>query len=78
MPDNARLVEIGVMLRAGQPQLWEEFTRAMREYAAGSALDMIRCAPDMLPRAQGMAMMANEIASVLNDAPKIHDKLRGR
>lgn len=74
MPDNAALVRAALSLREVEPALWAGFVGVMEEYASGSVTDMMRAAPEMLQRAQGMAIMANEIAAVLRDAPAIHDK----
>lgn len=76
MPDNTALVRAAMELRAVAPAMWVGFVGAMREYAEASQADMMRCAPEMLPRAQGMAMAANEIAKVLGDAPSLYDKLQ--
>jgi len=37
---------------------------------------MVKCTPDMLVRAQGMAIMAGEIAGVINDAPRLYEKMQ--
>jgi hypothetical protein len=75
MPDNSALVRAAMELRAVAPAMWVGFVGAMREYAEESQADMMRCAPEMLPRAQGMAIAAMEIAKVLGDAPAIYDKM---
>jgi len=62
-------------LRAEAPQGWNEFVMAMRENAATSTTDVLRVTPDLLLKAQGMAIMAHELATVLNDAPKLYDKM---
>ena len=49
----------------------------MREYAAASTAEMLRCPPEALPRAQGMALAANEIAMTLMNAPKLYEKMQG-
>jgi hypothetical protein len=76
MPDVARVVRAAMELRGGQPEMWVEFVMSMREYAASMNVEMLRAAPEMLQKAQGMALMANEISTVLNDAPKIFDKMQ--
>lgn len=75
MPDNTRLVEAAVRLRAGaHGDTWDNFLMAMREYAAHSTTEILRASPDMLYRAQGMAIAANEISSTLVKAPEIYEK----
>jgi len=73
-----RLIKAAMALRAEAPQGWEEFVGAIREHAASSAADMVRCTPDQLPRAQGMAIACNELANALNHAPTHYDKIQGR
>jgi hypothetical protein len=73
-----RLIRAAMALRAEAPQGWEEFVTAMREHAAAQTAEFVRCAPDMLARAQGMAIAANEIAVSLANAPAIYDKLQGQ
>ena len=50
----------------------------MREYAAVTAMDMLKCPPENLVRAQGMAQMANEITTTLMNAPQIYEKMQAR
>lgn len=66
---------MAVALRAQAPESWEEFVLAMREYAAATTTEILRCPPEMLLRAQGMALAANEIATILQNAPKLKDKM---
>jgi hypothetical protein len=73
MPSVQRIVESGLVLRANMPEVWEEFTTAVREYAAGQTAEMLRCDPDKLVRAQGMALAANELASVLMNVHRIKE-----
>ena len=55
-------------------QALELFVMAMREYATLSAEEMIRCAPELLMRAQGMAIASNEISHAVQYAPQLHEK----
>jgi hypothetical protein len=73
-----RLIKASMALRAEAPQGWEEFVAAIREHAAGSAADMVRCTPEMLVRAQGMAIAINELSNALSQAPTIYEKMQGR
>ena len=72
--DNRNLIEAAIQLRGAAPQEWDRFVHAMREYAAGITADIIRVDAQMLVRAQGMAIQAQEIAVILRDAPDLHDK----
>lgn len=76
MPDNTKLVYAAMALRSEAPASWDAFVWAVREYSAGVTADMLRCPQEMLQRAQGMALMANDFAMVMNDAPKLHDKMQ--
>lgn len=76
MPSTARIVDTAVRIRAESHEAWNEFVMAIREYAAGTTAEMLRAPPEMLPRAQGMAMTANDIATTLMNAPKLHEKAR--
>lgn len=76
MPSTARIVDTAVRVRAESHEAWNEFVMAIREYAAGTTAEMLRAPPEMLPRAQGMAMTANDIATTLMNAPKLHEKAR--
>jgi hypothetical protein len=76
MPANVTLVKAAMALRGADSAMWAGFVGALREYADEVQSEMLRCAPEMLVRAQGMAIMANEIAAVLEDAPTLYDKLQ--
>ena len=71
------LLEAAVALRAAQPELWDRFVAAVNAAAAGYALAMVRCDPALLMRAQGMAMAAQELATILKTAPVLLEKLKG-
>ena len=72
-----RVIKAAMALRAEAPRGWEEFVTALQEQAAMSTSDMLRCQPEMLVRAQGMAIASNEIANALVDAPNRYDKMQG-
>jgi hypothetical protein len=76
MPDYAKLVRASMQLRAMAPEAWDEFVKAMREQAATATGEILRVPPEMLSKAQGMAIMAHELSSVLNDAPRLYDKMQ--
>jgi hypothetical protein len=75
---SERMVKAAMALRAEAPQGWDEFVMSMREHAATQTAEFLRCAPEMLTRAQGMAIAANEIATSLANAPALYDKLQGQ
>lgn len=75
MPNSTRLVEASVALRAEAPQSWQSFVEAMREYSVSINAEMVKCAPELLLRAQGMSIMANEITAIMVAAPQLHEKI---
>lgn len=74
MPNMGRLVKASMVLRAESPHGWQEFVTAMGEYAATVTTEMVRCPPELLSRAQGMAIQATEISGILRDAPKLYEQ----
>lgn len=76
MPVTGRIVESAMRIRAESHEAWGEFVQAMREYAAASTAEMLRAPPETLLKAQGMALAANDIATTLMNAPKLHEKAR--
>lgn len=75
MPNSTRLVETAVAVRAGSPQEWQSFVDALREYSVSVNAEMVKCAPELLLRAQGMSIMANEITAIMVAAPQLHEKI---
>lgn len=73
-PSNERLIEAAMALRAGAPEQWARFVDAMNGYSVSMLGQMISCDPALLPRGQGMALAAHEIAGLLRDAPKIYEQ----
>lgn len=76
MPATSHIVNAAMRLRAESNEAWQEFVMAMREYAAASTAEMLRAPPEALQRAQGIALAANDIATTLMNAPKLHEKAR--
>jgi hypothetical protein len=76
MPATGRIVESAMRLRAESHEGWNEFVLAMREYSAATTSEMLRCPPEALARAQGMALAAHDIATTLMNAPKLYEKAR--
>ena len=75
MPDMTKLVDRAMNLRGQAPEAWDEFLAAVRDYSAQVTAEMVRCPPELLSRAQGMAIQAGEISGVLNDAPRLYEKM---
>ena len=63
-----------MLLRGESSDGWEQFVLALREYAAMATADMIKVPVEELPRRQGMALSLHVLASLLRDAPSIHQK----
>jgi hypothetical protein len=74
--DSAELVQAAMMLRENNPRGWDDFVLALRRYSAGVNAEMVKAAPELLLRAQGMALMANELAMLCHDVPALWDRLR--
>ena len=74
MPSNEQLVRTAMELRARAPNEWESFLLAMRAYSAEMMTEILRCPPETLMKAQGMAIMAHEVTMILVEAPKIYEK----
>jgi len=72
------LLEAAVALRGASPALWERFLIGMRAYAAAQAAEMVKCEPAMLMRAQGMALAAQEISTLLSGAHEQLEKLKAK
>jgi hypothetical protein len=73
--DSSGLVRAAMMLRGEAPAAWTGFVGAFQEYAAAMNGEMLKCAPELLQRGQGMALMAHELAAVIADAPQLYDKM---
>lgn len=71
-----KIVNAAMRIRARAPEEWAEFVVAMREYAAAQATEMVRCSPEVLNKAQGMAQVATDIAMTLHNAPQLYDKMK--
>ena len=74
MPEKARLISAAVTLRSHAPEAWEGFVMALREFAAASTAEMLRATPDVLLKAQGIALAANDIATTCREAPTLAEK----
>ena len=76
MVDTNHLVESAMRLRGEAPAGWETFLEALRAHQAQVVTEMVRCQPEMLPRAQGMAIAVADLLNTLRDAPRLYDKIR--
>jgi hypothetical protein len=76
MPNSARLIETSVMLREHAPESWEYFVQAARDYAFQVAAELVRCDPVQLQRGQGLAIQANEMATIFENAPRLYEQMR--
>jgi hypothetical protein len=63
-------------LRAAAPDAWQRFTDAVQMYAAEIGTNLVSAPVESLPRAQGMALQARDIAVMLATAPKIYEKMQ--
>lgn len=70
-----RLVQASMRLRMTEAAYWEEFVLALAEVAQSQTNQMLTVDISMLPKAQGMAYMANEVAAVLHTAPARYEKI---
>ena len=76
MPDNTRLLVASMALRGAALSEWESFCAAMREYTALQVTEMLKSPPEMLLKAQGMAIGMNEISKIVNEAPTLYEARR--
>jgi hypothetical protein len=72
--DQRRVIDAAMELRGAAPDQWREFCMAVNGYAAATTVEMVRSPPDLILRAQGMALGVHELASILNDAPKLKEQ----
>lgn len=71
MPDDNRLIEIAMHLRAAAPDTWDSFIAALDRFAAHAANEMLRCSTsEALFKQQGVATGLNQLAGLLKDAPR--------
>jgi hypothetical protein len=76
MVANTRLVYAAMRLRGEAPEAWDEMVAAVREYAAATTSEMVKCPVELLMRAQGMSLAANDLATTFMNAPKLYEKMR--
>ena len=75
-PDQEPLFVAAMQLRSTAPQLWGSFVAALQTYSEGMNAQMVSCPPDMLLRAQGMAIATAEITAVMREAPAMYEKIQ--
>ena len=76
MPDSGKLIHAAVVLRDQQPQSWDQFMMALREYSAAMNIELVRSPAETLARAQGMALAIQDLMGTLLTAPERFDKMR--
>jgi hypothetical protein len=76
MLDSGKIQSASMTIRQVSPEAWEVLAKALREYAAQASVEMIRCAPEFLLKAQGMAVAAQEISTAFVMAPQNYDRQR--
>jgi hypothetical protein len=74
--DYSKIVMAAMSLRQATPELWDAFVESMRMHGASVLTDTLRAPPELLQRAQGMAIEANEIATVLRTAPEKYEQMQ--
>ena len=73
-----RLLQAAIALRGEYPQLYEHFVSCLRVYAAEVLTGVMRAPPEALQRAQGMAIQANDLATLLTNAPQALERIRNK
>jgi len=76
MTSNVKLVTAAMALRSEAPEAWQQFLFALREAAAAQTIEVVKCPPEMLLKAQGMAVIMNDLATTLMNAPQLYEKMR--
>lgn len=76
--NNEALVLMGMRLRQSQPELWNDFLIAVRDWSNQTAQAMVTADPQHLMRAQGMAIAARELSSIMWETPKLFEQLQRR
>jgi hypothetical protein len=69
-----KVVDTAMSLRSMEPELWNSFVMAVQQHAAEVLSETLRCPPELLQRAQGMAIEASEFAGALVGAPQLYEK----
>ena len=76
MTVREELIEAALSLRGAATDEWTAFLEAMSEYTADQTAKMVDCPPEMLPRAQGMAIAVRELATLFATAPQLHQRMQ--
>lgn len=77
-PDQQKLIEAAMALRAHNTAGWELFVSAMGEYAAQVLALTMSADPALVLRAQGMALQAGEISKILREAPQLYAAMQAQ
>lgn len=75
-PDTSGLVQRAMQLRAQNPDAWNALVAEMMRYTQQVTKLMISAPPDLILRAQGMALGANELTEILRTAPETYEKMQ--
>jgi poly-gamma-glutamate capsule biosynthesis protein CapA/YwtB (metallophosphatase superfamily) len=78
MADYNRVVEMAMALRAQAPEDWQNFVAAMRDFSVATTADILRAPPELLLKAQGIAVAMTELVSIYQSAPELWEKIRDR
>jgi hypothetical protein len=70
------IIEAAMALRGAAPDEWTMMLEAVKDYSWDQLAKMADCPPDMLPRAQGMAIAMRELTHLFTDAPQLHQKMQ--
>jgi len=52
------------------------FLEVMNDHVAEQTTKMIDCSPEMLPKAQGMAVAVRDLVTLFINAPQLHQKMQ--
>lgn len=67
-----------VSLHNAAPQEFRAFVDQLRAMTAQSTLDMVKCQPEFVHKAQGRALAFTELVEAIIDAPNVVDDARKR
>jgi hypothetical protein len=70
------VIEAALSLRGAATDEWTALLEALNDYAADQTAKMVDCPPDMLPRAQGMAIAVRDLVALFTNAPQLHQKMQ--
>lgn len=74
-PDQSGLVERAMQLRSQNPDAWNALLAEMQRYTNEITRMMVSSPPELLLRAQGMALGCSELTTILIEAPKTYEAM---